>query len=80
MLDKKVICPKCNTQMERGFVPDQAHGNFTHLGYWHKGIPQKRMILPGITYSNNGRIPIGAFRCPKCGFVELYADDSFQVD
>lgn len=80
MPEKKVICPKCNMRMERGFIPDYSRGTVL-VGCWLKGVPQKTSWLLGSTQASSGEyFPVGAFRCPKCGFVELYADASFEAE
>ena len=62
--------------MLQGFIPDFAHAA-TLLAKWHAGIPRKS-FWGNIKASHAGGVPIGAFRCSRCGLLELYADDRFS--
>lgn len=73
-------CPKCSSPMELGYVPDYAHGGI-HVGHWSRGRPRSaffsfldrlRIAVPIEPY-----IPIGTYRCQKCGFLESYAREEF---
>ena len=70
-------CPKCGASMEEGFVPDFAHSTIL-IGSWHAGKPKKSFLRRTDVSFKDG-IPIGAFRCSKCGFLELYADQRFAA-
>jgi predicted nucleic-acid-binding Zn-ribbon protein len=65
-------CPKCQKSMEEGHVPDIAHGQ-VHQSQWAPGAAEIRRFLGGIKWSSKEQIPLTAFRCPSCGYVELYA-------
>ncbi len=69
-------CPKCQQTMEQGFIPDYAHGGIL-LSSWHPGAPEKS-FWKGTKASRRTVIPIGAFRCPGCGFLEFYANPEFD--
>jgi hypothetical protein len=73
--NKVIICPKCNGKMEQGFLPDFGYGAVS-LGSWHRGLP-KRSILTGIKVIRSYKIPLAAFRCSLCGFVELYSNNEY---
>jgi predicted nucleic-acid-binding Zn-ribbon protein len=73
----KMQCPKCHGQMVQGFVPDFSVGAVL-VGSWHTGQPQKS-VWQVIKARHAEGIPIGAFRCQKCGFLEFYADASFAA-
>ena len=70
-------CPKCQGQMLAGFIPD-----FTHSGAvpssWYKGEPMKS-FWGGLRVSFGAGLPIRAFRCSHCGYLELYANRGFKV-
>ena len=72
-------CPKCQGRMERGYVPDAAHQGNPHIPNWNRGEPSKhwwhglKSSEPGVT------LPLAAFRCTGCGFVEFYADETFAA-
>lgn len=67
-------CPKCNSLLARGHIPDVAHGAVLESS-WAPGDAQSRKFLGGIKYQRDELIPLVAFRCPSCGFVELYAQE-----
>jgi hypothetical protein len=71
-------CPKCNGQMERGFILDQVPGGQI-VSRWIAGEPQKS-FWTGIKRPEEKGIPIGAFRCAACGFLESYARDEFAAN
>ncbi len=80
MTDPKMICPKCRGEMQPGFIPDFRYGT-TLVSAWYEGYP-KTYTLPflGIKVSPRGGVPIRAFRCSGCGFLELFADENFRVE
>jgi len=65
------ICPKCQGEMEQGFVIDDTYGARI-VSHWSSGQPKKSFwtgaILPG-----DKQIPIGTFRCKDCGYLESFA-------
>jgi predicted nucleic-acid-binding Zn-ribbon protein len=65
-------CPKCQKAMEEGHVPDVGYGQVTQAG-WARGAPEQRRYFGGIKANPKEQLPLTAFRCPSCGYVELYA-------
>lgn len=69
-----IACPKCNGKMNQGFVADKTHLAIEVM-MWRPGPPETSFFsgtkLPG------GALPMAAFRCAHCGFVEFYANQSF---
>ena len=63
--------------MIQGFVPDFSHAAI-FVGTWHEGQP-KKSFWTGTKRPSLGGLPIGAFRCQKCGFMEFYSDASFAA-
>ena len=63
--------------MLRGFVPDSTYGA-TMLTGWVQGSARKRWF-GGIKWPK-GAVPVGAFRCEGCGYLELYARDEFAAE
>lgn len=56
------VCPKCEGEMVRGFLLDHA-GNYGRVpGVW--------------TLDFRTAIKVAAYRCGRCGLVELYARDA----
>jgi hypothetical protein len=72
MADFHPRCPKCDKPMDRGHVPDAAHGQVLQSS-WAPGAPETRRFLGGIRYHPDELIPLSVYRCPACGYVEFYA-------
>lgn len=72
MGDFHPTCPKCATPMERGHVPDAAEG-LSFPSAWAPGAPQHRRFLNGIKTAPKEELPLHAYRCSACGYVEFYA-------
>ena len=70
-------CPKCDGQMAQGFIPDHIPGG-RFVGAWHEGQPEKSFWVH-TKASDSGGLPIGAFRCKACGYLELYAHNRFAA-
>lgn len=79
MTDKTTACPKCQGAMVRGFIPDFAHGAASFVTSWHEGVPEKS-FWRGTKASSWDGIPIGAFRCSACGYLEFYAGARFAAE
>ena len=65
-------CPKCQKTMERGHIPDKTR-NQVNPAAWAPGAPERQRFFGGIRFSSKEQLPLSAFRCPGCGYVELYA-------
>ncbi len=72
-MDDVFKCPKCDHEMVRGFIPDFSLA-YMYIGCWAEGQPEISNKVP------DKRIPIGAFRCQACGYLEFYADARFGPD
>jgi hypothetical protein len=72
MADFHPRCPKCDQTMDRGHLPDVAHDQILQSS-WAPGEPVPRRFFGGIKYHADALIPLSAYRCPACGYVELYA-------
>ena len=72
MADFHPVCPKCDKPMDRGHVPDFGYGQILQSG-WAPGEPESRRFVGGIKYEADEQIPLIAYRCPACGYVEFYA-------
>ena len=75
MSDEKLQCPKCKGDMIQGFVGDYSEGSLLVPG-WHAGQPKKSFWGRTKARLSEG-LPVGAFRCQKCGFLEFYSDSRF---
>jgi hypothetical protein len=40
---------------------------------WSRGDPEPRRFIGGIKWEKGEQIPLTAYRCTSCGFVEFYA-------
>jgi hypothetical protein len=63
--------------MVQGFVPEYSHKDAL-LVSWREGQPKKSFWTTTKAPRGAG-VPIGAFRCQKCGFLEFYADPKFAA-
>jgi hypothetical protein len=74
MPDFHPLCPKCEKPMDRGHVPDITDGA-ARQSTWAPGEAVKRRFFGRvkIKYDPDEAIPLSAYRCPSCGYVELYA-------
>lgn len=70
-------CPKCNGQMEQGFVLDFTYGTRL-VSQWVAGAPEKSFWV-GTKLPTEKLTPIGTFRCTSCGFLESYARPEFAA-
>jgi hypothetical protein len=69
--DALLKCPKCQNEMESGFLPDnQGYNSIVVVGDWALGPPRKQF---GGNIVSDVHRPITAFRCKNCGFIEMYA-------
>jgi len=64
-------CPKCNGEMEEGFILDQTHGKQL-VSSWIAGKPEKSFWL-GTNINGKAQHYIQTFRCADCGYLESYA-------
>ena len=65
-------CPKCSTAMEEGFFLDRSHHDYGKPTDWVEGEPA-HSFWTGTKTRGRTRHRIESWRCPRCGFVELYA-------
>ena len=65
-------CPKCEEQMEEGFVADMSRTG-VQVSCWIAGPPEPS-AWTGIKLSNRENIKIRTFRCVGCGYLESYAN------
>jgi len=63
--------------MEQGFVPDFTHGDQL-VNQWAPG-PPKKSFWASTKVPKAELVPVAAFRCRSCGFLEFYARDEFAA-
>jgi predicted nucleic-acid-binding Zn-ribbon protein len=77
-----LTCPKCNSDMEQGFVLDRTYGT-QNITKWSAGPPQKELSFglwwTGTTPSKSVEVPMATFRCSGCGYLESYARPEFEA-
>ena len=73
MPDSKHRCPKCDGQMEEGYLLDHTHGGRMQAR-WIQGQPV-RSFWTGLRIADVDRRLVRTYRCTKCGFLESYALD-----
>ena len=71
-------CPKCEGAMELGFILDSNQGGQV-VSRWAAGTPQKSFWTGTKRGPDESIIPIGAFRCASCGYLESYARLEFAA-
>jgi hypothetical protein len=61
--------------MQEGFLPDFGDGAIARPGVWARGRPAKGWLvgLFGQRMRRSEQVPITAYRCSACGYVEIYA-------
>ena len=74
MLNPPETCPKCEGQMQEGFIPDKTHGGGQVVSRWIAGVPEWS-FWQGTKISGKEQYPVQSFRCSRCGFLESYAND-----
>lgn len=57
--------------MERGFLADRGDADATKVAQWIEGPPDVRWY--GIKTSGRLKVPVTAYRCDRCGYLELRA-------
>lgn len=73
MPDSKYRCPKCDGQMEEGYVLDHTYGTCVQAR-WIQGKPVRSFWF-GLRLSGAEQRLVRSYRCTKCGFLESYALD-----
>ena len=72
MSDKSIKCPKCNAEMDEGFILDKGHYNAQMVSQWVEGAPE-RSIWTGIKTKGRDKFQVTTYRCSGCGYLESYA-------
>jgi hypothetical protein len=75
---KAIQCPKCNGDMVQGFTFDREQSGIRRVSSWVEGAPEKS-FWTGTQVPAEKCVPVGAFRCSVCGFLEFYARPEFAA-
>jgi hypothetical protein len=70
MPERVPSCPTCNVTMELGHMPDAGTGRTYQIPKWVAGEPVKSLWW-GLKVT--APLPVLTYRCPNCGYLELYA-------
>lgn len=63
--------------MEQGFIADNTVGG-QFVSHWVPGAP-RQSFWTGTKLPAEDLIPIGAYRCASCGYLEFYARGEFAA-
>jgi Domain of unknown function (DUF6487) len=66
-------CPKCSQPMDEGFIVDHSHGR-NYQAEWVEVPPQKSFWTGVRIDGPTDHRKVATFCCPKCGFLESYAE------
>ncbi len=59
--------------MEPGLLLDRGDHNSLNTPEWLEGEPEKS-FWTGLKTKGKERLAVRTFRCPKCGYLESYAN------
>jgi hypothetical protein len=65
-------CPKCDAEMEGGFLLDRGWSHKVGQALLWVESDQSGIAIP-VRGDGLGQLEVDAYRCTGCGFVELYA-------
>jgi hypothetical protein len=71
MARSEPVCPHCKQRMQEGYLPDAAT-NVWRAPSWVEGKPEWS-FWTGLKMRGKTPLPVTAYRCPSCGYVEIYA-------
>ncbi|MDB5344392.1 MAG: hypothetical protein JWP89_2769 [Schlesneria sp.] len=70
------VCPKCQGEMIQGHALDCTYGGVL-VSSWQEG-PPKKAFWGGLKIPRrHSLLPLGAYRCQTCGYLEFYAREEF---
>jgi len=55
---------------------DRSHRRFGNAGQWVSGEPERSIWFGVKTGGDRKRITVAAFRCPRCGRLEMFAPEA----
>jgi hypothetical protein len=68
-------CGPCGVAMVEGWILDLKHSNLPRQATWVEGPPEKGWFY---LRTNKKQFAVTAYRCPKCGRLDLYAIDEVE--
>lgn len=73
MDESNLNCPKCNGEMEDGFIADHTYGAVLQND-WVEGEPVWS-IWTGMKIKDRKQYKVTTYRCARCGYLESYATE-----
>lgn len=67
----EIICPKCKSSMQEGFVLDHGDYQVKMKPIWVEGAPEES-FWTGLKTKNRAMYTVRAYRCPQCNYLEFY--------
>ena len=67
----KLICSKCNSDMQQGVVVDLSYAGILH-SMWVEDQPETGVVA-GIADTHKRKLKTVTYRCSNCGFLDSYA-------
>lgn len=68
-------CPRCDGEMQEGFLLDRGDLEMRHPSVWVAGAPEKSLWL-GTKIEGRPSFQISSYRCTSCGYLESYAREA----
>jgi hypothetical protein len=67
MAQSTIAGPKCKQPMQEGYLREE-----TRQSRWYEGPPRRWLGMTMVGWATK-QLPITAYRCPSCGYLESYA-------
>ena len=71
MTNAQLKCLRCGEEMDLGYLADGGHGVNSEVAKWVADAPV--IGWWGVKTKGHQQIPLSAYRCAQCGFVEFRA-------
>ena len=78
MNETTIICSKCRSRMEPGFVVDYTYGGKMQ-SRWIEGEPESS-FWSGLQTKGKLNFNVSTYRCEGCGYLESYATEKSPED
>jgi predicted nucleic-acid-binding Zn-ribbon protein len=75
-MSKAIECIRCHAQMEVGYMLDATHSGYQQQN-WSSGEPKPSFWM-GLKLAKDQVRPVTTFKCPRCGYLESYANTQSQ--
>lgn len=66
-------CLRCKTRMVAGYLLENGDYNSRTVTQWVEGSPEKS-FWTGLALRDRDVLQVATYRCPNCGYLELYAN------